>query len=112
MKQAILVRTDLKMKKGKIAAQSCHASLASFLKSEEKDRNRWIEEGMKKVVLKVKDEKELSGFFNKAKKAKLPCEIIIDKGLTQVKSGTKTSVGIGPAPDRKIDSITGKLKLL
>lgn len=112
MKQAIIIRTDLKMGKGKIAAQSSHASLDSFLKSSTTIRNEWLEEGMKKVVLKVKNEKELIDIFETAKKAKLPCSLIIDRGLTQISEGSKTAVGIGPAEDEKIDKITGHLKLL
>jgi len=112
MKQAILVRTDLKMGKGKIAAQSAHASFAAFLKSNKKNREKWMKEGMKKVVLKVANERELRKFYRDAKKDKLPCEFIRDAGLTQTKPGTITALGIGPANDKKIDKITGKLKLL
>jgi len=112
MKQAILIRTDLKMDKGKIASQSAHASISAFLKSEEVDSRIWIREGMKKIVLKVASEKELKEFFKLAKKEKLPCELIMDRGLTQIKPGTITALGIGPAENKKIDKITGKLKLL
>jgi len=112
MKQAILVRTDLKMGKGKIAAQSAHASFAAFLKSNKRSREKWMKEGMKKVVLKVSSEKELKKFYRLAKKEKLPCNFIRDAGLTQIKTGTITALGIGPGNDKKIDKITGKLKLL
>jgi len=112
MKQAILVRTDLKMGKGKIATQCAHASIAAFLKSDKKDREMWISKGMKKVVLKVSGEKELMNLYKLAKKEKLPSEIISDAGLTQIEPGTVTALGIGPANDEKIDKITGKLKLL
>jgi peptidyl-tRNA hydrolase, PTH2 family len=112
MKQAILLRSDLKMGKGKLCSQACHASLAAFLKSDDKVRDRWLREGMKKVVLKVASEKELREFYREAKKEKLPCELISDAGLTQLEEGTVTSLGIGPESDSKIDKITGKLKLL
>ena len=112
MKQAIIMRTDLKMGKGKLCSQSCHASIAAFLKSDKKDREMWISKGMKKVVLKVSSEKELMSLYKLAKKEKLPCEIISDAGLTQLELGTVTALGIGPADDKKIDKITGKLKLL
>lgn len=110
MKQAIVVRTDIKMKKGKIASQVSHASLAAFFDS--KNPEEWIKTGMKKVVLKVSSEEELVDLYKKARKEKLPCELISDKGLTQVKPGSITTLGIGPAEDKKIDKITGKLKLL
>lgn len=112
MKQVIVIRTDLKMGKGKIAAQAAHASVAAFLSAKQADRDLWLDEGMKKAVLKVSNEKELSNIFKLAKKNKLPAELITDAGLTQIKTGTHTSVGIGPASESKIDRITGKLKLL
>jgi len=111
-KQAIVVRTDLKMGKGKLVSQCSHASVATFLQAKEVDRNKWIISGMKKIVLKVSSEKELKDLFKKAKEEKLPCELIADRGLTQLKAGTITALGIGPAPDSKVDKITGKLKLL
>jgi len=112
MKQAIIIRKDIKMGKGKLCSQSAHASILAYLKAKETYRKKWLKEGMKKIVLKVSSEKELIELYKLAKKEELPCELIIDKGLTQVKSGTITALGIGPADDRKIDKITGKLKLL
>ena len=58
-KQVILVRQDLKLSKGKLAAQASHASVESVLKSHKDDTTKWRKQGMKKSVLKVKDEKEL-----------------------------------------------------
>jgi len=112
MKQTIIVRTDLKMDKGKIASQVAHASIAAFLKTDKKDREEWINRGMKKIILKVSSEKELKDFYRVAKKEKLPCELIKDAGLTQIETGTVTALGIGPADDKEIDRVTGKLKLL
>jgi len=112
MKQVIVVRSDLKMGKGKLAAQVAHASIASFLKANFLVKRKWLKEGMKKIVLKVNSEKELLEIYEKAKNAKLPCEIIRDAGHTQLEPGTITALGIGPAEDEKIDKITGNLKLL
>ena len=112
MKQAIVIRTELNMGKGKIAAESAHASLAAFLNSDEKSREKWMESGAKKVVLKVKSAKELRKLYATAKKLGLPCVLISDKGLTQIKPGEITAVGVGPAQDKEVDKITGKLKLL
>lgn len=67
---------------------------------------------MKKIVLKVGSEKELVSVFQKLKKEKLPAELIADRGLTQISPGTKTAVGCGPIEEKKIDRITGKMKLL
>lgn len=112
MKQAIVVRFDLKMGRGKIASQSAHASIAALRKVSEEDADAWESEGMKKVVLKVSSEKELLKIFEDARKAKLPVAIIKDAGLTQIEPGSPTAVGIGPAEDGDVDKITGKLKLL
>jgi PTH2 family peptidyl-tRNA hydrolase len=112
MKQAIIIRKDLKMGKGKQISQACHASISSYLKARKSDKEEWIRSGMKKVVLKVDDLKELKNIHKLAKSNKLPCELIRDAGLTQVKPRTTTALGIGPASDKKINKITSKLKLL
>ena len=56
MKQVILVRQDLKMDKGKLATQCAHASVDAVLASSREKVDAWRDEGMKKVVVKVKDE--------------------------------------------------------
>lgn len=112
LKQVIIIRSDLKMGKGKLAAEAAHASIAAFLKTNEEERREWVESGMKKIVLKVGSEKELVSVFQKLKKEKLPAELIADRGLTQISPGTKTAVGCGPIEEKKIDGITGKMKLL
>lgn len=112
MKQAIVVRTDLNMSKGKLAAQAAHASLEAYKKSSKNAKDEWESEGQKKVVLKVSGEKELVEIFMSAKKGKLPAALIRDAGKTQLLPGTATCVGIGPAEDVSIDKIAGKLKLL
>jgi PTH2 family peptidyl-tRNA hydrolase len=115
MKQAIVVRSDIKMGKGKLAAQVAHASLSAAEDASTKRYNwyhRWREEGQAKIVLKVSSESELQELFRKAKSSKLPAAIVQDKGLTQLEPGTVTCLGIGPAPEEDLDRITGKLKLL
>ncbi len=107
-----MVRTDLHLGKGKLAAQVAHASVESYLRTPEKDQKRWLHENQKKVVLKVKDEKRLLEIYGKAQRAGLPSTLIRDAGLTQIPPGTKTAVGIGPAEEEKIDTITGQLSLL
>ncbi len=67
---------------------------------------------MPKIVLKVKDEKELLLYFQQAKDAGLVTCVISDAGKTVIAPGTKTCVGIGPDTQEKIDKITGKLPLL
>jgi len=115
MKQAIVVRTDLRMGKGKVAAQVAHASLSAADAARERRGawyEGWREEGQAKIVLKVESEAALNELFRKAKSAGLPASLVEDRGLTQVEPGTVTCLGIGPGPDAVIDGITGKLRLL
>lgn len=114
IKQVIVVRKDLGMKTGKIAAQASHASIEALEKAKKKNKQiarEWRESGMEKVVLKVNSERELLELFEAAKR-ELPCALIRDAGRTQVKTGSITCIGIGPAKEEKIDKFTGKLKLL
>ena len=112
LKQVIILRTDLEIGKGKLAAQASHAAIESAYHSDQKVVQKWRESGAKKVVLKVESETDLIKIHKLATKAKLVSVLISDAGLTQLKPGTKTAVGIGPDAEAKIDKITGKLKLL
>jgi len=111
-KQVILVREDLKLPKGKMAAQVAHASLDAVMKSDRKIVEQWRSEGAGKIVLKVKDEKELFKFKQMAEDAGLKTALIKDAGHTVVEPGTITCLGIGPDSAEKIDRITGKLKMV
>jgi len=111
-KQVILVREDLKLPKGKLAAQSSHASVDATLKSDKKMVAEWKADGGKKVILKVKDERELFHYKELAEDNGLKTSLVIDAGHTVVEPGTITCLGIGPDEDWKIDEITGKLKMV
>src|SRR3989338_8116231 len=111
-KQVILVREDLNLPKGKLAAQSSHASVDAALKSDRKLIELWRKYGAKKVVLKVKSEKELFEYKQLADDAGLKTALIIDAGHTVLEPGTITCLGIGPDEEEKIDRITGKLKMM
>ncbi|HUI23725.1 MAG TPA: peptidyl-tRNA hydrolase Pth2 [Nitrososphaerales archaeon] len=115
MKQAIVVRTDLKMGKGKVAAQVAHASLSAADAARERKAGwyeDWKDGGQAKIVLRVESEEALNELFRKARSAGLPASLVEDRGLTQVEPGSVTCLGIGPGPDAAIDEITGKLRLL
>ncbi len=115
LKQVILIRQDLKLPKGKAAAQAAHASVESALLTLKKDKElvkRWRAQGMKKVVLKVKDEKELLKYLQSAKDNNLITSLITDAGRTIVEPGTKTALGIGPDFEEEIDKVTGSLTIL
>lgn len=111
-KQVIVIRSDLKMSKGKVAAQSAHATVSALDKADKKITSVWKREGQKKIVIKVKGEKELLEIANKAKNLKLPYSVISDAGLTELVPGTLTALAIGPDKEEKINKVTGSLPLL
>lgn len=111
-KQVILVRDDLKLPKGKLAAQCSHASVDAVMKSDRKIVDLWKREDGKKIVLKVRDEKELFKYKQIAEDAGLKTALITDAGHTVVEPGTITCLGIGPDEEEKIDKISGKLRMM
>jgi peptidyl-tRNA hydrolase, PTH2 family len=112
-KLAIVVRTDLGMGRGKIAAQVAHAAVAAVLAGlGGADLAAWLQEGQPKVVLKVADGAQLQDVVRQALAARLPAELICDAGRTQVSAGTQTCCALGPADSERIDEVTGDLSLL
>ena len=133
VKQVIVVRRDLKMRKGKIAAQSSHASMKVFFDRIEEiypdgrihkpntmvigditsEMKEWIEGIFTKVVVGCDSEKELYQLKTKAESMNCPVALVIDNGLT-VFDGVKTPtcIAVGPAKNEVVDEITGHLKLL
>ncbi|MEM2342009.1 MAG: peptidyl-tRNA hydrolase Pth2 [Candidatus Bathyarchaeia archaeon] len=113
-KQAIILRSDLKMSPGKAAVQASHAAISSAEEARRKNYSwwmGWIEEGQCKIVLKVNSETELLSLEKKAKDLGLPTALISDAGLTEIEPGTITVLGIGPAPSNLVDKVTGNLPL-
>lgn len=112
-KLTLVVRSDLGMGRGKIAAQAAHAAVAAALVSLGTPIfNAWLRDGQPKVVLRADGEAELHAIAGQAAEAGLPVQVIHDAGRTQVAEGTPTCCAIGPAADTAIDAITGKLSLL
>jgi len=114
MKQVIVIRNDLKLGKGKIAVQVAHASLSSAeicKKNHPSIYKEWLEEGQKKIVLKIENKEKLLELYERIKE-EIPAVLIRDAGMTQVPPGTITCMGIGPWKDEEIDRYTGELKLL
>ena len=115
IKQAIIVRNDLKMGKGKIAVQVAHASLSSAEIVKKHDHNifkKWTLNGQAKIALKVQSLEELLEIYNLTKKKNIHCYLVQDKGLTQIEEGTVTCLGIGPTLTKDMNEITKELKLL
>lgn len=114
IKQVIVVRTDLGMGKGKIAAQVGHACVLGaehVRKTNPEWFNKWWM-GQEKVVVKVDGIKELDEVKRAAIDLGLPWSEVTDAGHTQIAPGTTTCISIGPAPEELVDKITGDLKLL
>jgi peptidyl-tRNA hydrolase len=122
-KQVIVVRRDLDMPAGKMAAQVAHASMA-FLTNRLRQASGefreiwidpemlpWIEGSFTKVVLMVPGETELLDIHNKALTSGCRSVLITDEGRTVFDEPTNTCVGIGPNSLEKINAITGHLRL-
>ncbi len=118
-KQVLVYRRDLKMRKGKIAAQCAHASMAVFFRRDEGEIDRlsigldgpmaaWAKGRFGKVVLSVEDEAALVRIHELAANQGLPTALITDAGKTEFHGvPTRTTVAVGPAADVEIDAITG-----
>ncbi|MGM5482810.1 MAG: peptidyl-tRNA hydrolase Pth2 [Nanobdellota archaeon] len=112
LKQVILIRHDLKLPKGKMAAQAAHAAVEAVLKSDKDKVKNWRLHGSKKVTLKVNSKEELYKYAQKAKDESLATAIITDAGRTVIEPGTVTCAAIGPEKEEDIDSITKDLKMI
>ena len=129
-KQVIVIRKDLNMRKGKIAAQAAHASLAVFtnkakLKTKKKNGDRiisfkvdtdaeldWFQHSFTKICVYVNSEEELIQVHEEAKKKGILTSLIKDSGTTEFNDvPTYTAVAVGPDASDKIDLITGYLPL-
>jgi PTH2 family peptidyl-tRNA hydrolase len=112
-KLAVVVRTDLGMGRGKIAAQVAHAAVGAVLANPGGDDVRaWLRDGQPKVVLKVTSAGQLQDVVRRGRAAGLPVELVNDAGRTQVTPGTVTCCALGPADSGRIDAVTGDLALL
>lgn len=128
IKQVIVMRKDLNMRKGKMVAQGAHASvnvLLEFWKIEKcliskkidyrsfEAMNNWLVSGSKKICLGVNSEKELIEIYKKSEAEGIICSLVQDSGLTEFNNiPTLTCCAIGPFFDDEIDKIAGSLSLL
>ncbi|KAM3959503.1 peptidyl-tRNA hydrolase 2, mitochondrial [Aphomia sociella] len=114
-KVVLVVRTDLNMSKGKIAAQCGHAAVGVFDKAQKKDPEGlklWQMTGQAKVALKTDSIDEIKQIADNAKKMGLITSLVRDAGRTQIAPNSITVLGVGPAPKDIVDKVTGHLKLL
>lgn len=113
-KMALVVRTDLGMTKGKVAAQCAHAAIMCYKKSVKeapKAVTQWEMFGQTKVTLKAENEDVMMELVKRARARGIVACLVHDAGHTQVAAGSATVLGIGPAPAELVDKVTGHLKL-
>ncbi|KAL3475662.1 peptidyl-tRNA hydrolase PTH2-domain-containing protein [Aspergillus californicus] len=116
VKLVLVVRTDLGMTKGKIAAQCSHATLACYKylvahSSSSQILRRWESQGQAKIALQTKSEEEMELLQAQAISLGLCARVIQDAGRTQIASGSRTVLGV-LGPKSVVDTVTGHLKLL
>lgn len=137
IKQVIVMRNDLGMRKGKMIAQGSHASIAFLTRRLMKEPGwarmirgnevrgykgeaflteaevEWLNSSFAKVCVRVNSEEELLEIHKKAKDAGLEVHLITDSGKTEFHGEpTNTCLAIGPDYADRIDPITGELQLL
>lgn len=114
-KMVLCVNMELKMEKGKIAAQCGHATLGAYkqsLKRAPAKVDAWETFGQAKIALKCPDEDCMLALQEEAKKQGVVTYLVRDAGRTQIAPGSKTVLAMGPDEKETIDRITGTLKLL
>ncbi|KAJ5217034.1 peptidyl-tRNA hydrolase 2 [Penicillium chermesinum] len=116
VKLVLVVRTDLGMTKGKIAAQASHATLAcyKYFLAHAPDSpilRQWEHGGQAKIAVQTKSEDELLTLQAQAMSLGLCARVIQDAGRTQIASGSRTVLGV-LGPKSVVDGVTGHLKLL
>ena len=141
VKQVIVMRDDLNMRKGKMIAQGAHASMKSLIdggqKSSKPERyethngmstthrrhfieielngptKEWLDGSFAKICVRVSSEDALLAIDSKARRAGIQVALIQDAGKTEFHNvPTYTCLALGPDDSDKIDKITGELKLL
>lgn len=113
-KMILVVRNDLKMGKGKVAAQCSHAAVAAYKQVQRRNPEllkQWEYCGQPKVVVKAPNEDTLINLLSQAREVGLTVSLIQDAGRTQIAPGSRTVLGVGPGPADLIDRVTGDLKL-
>lgn len=126
VKQVIVVRKDLQMRKGKLAAQVAHASMKFLIDNNEADRGdelnvklsndeaTWLMSGsFTKVVVGCDSEGALRDLIFQAELADIEVHPIVDAGRTEFNNvPTLTCAAFGPCSAVELDRITGTLKLM
>lgn len=135
-KMMIVMRRDLKMRKGKIAAQAGHACIEAVLMALRKEDRMndleltsdgmvlktegreptplsdWFSYGCAKVCVYVDSEEALCEIAEKAREKGILASVITDAGMTEFHGvPTKTCLALEPLPTEIADGLTGALPL-
>lgn len=122
IKQVIVIRRDLKMRRGKECSQTAHAAMMWLSERLQKclygkvilskEEMEWMSGTFTKITLQVDSEEALLEIFNNAKVKGLTAYLVTDSGKTEFNGVlTLTCLCIGPNQSETIDEITGHLKL-
>jgi len=113
-KMVLVLRGELRLTAGKAAVQAAHAAvmLVRFLeKKNPESLDQWLAQGQKKIALVVPTLTDLESLERAARARGIPALWVEDAGFTEVPPGTRTCLGLGPAPESELDPITGQLDL-
>jgi PTH2 family peptidyl-tRNA hydrolase len=111
----LVLRGELRLTAGKAAVQAAHAAVMLVRLAEKRDPDvleRWLDQGQRKIALVVPTLAELETLERGARARGIPSLWVEDAGFTEVPPGTRTCLGLGPAPDAELDPLTGQLELL
>jgi peptidyl-tRNA hydrolase, PTH2 family len=125
VKQVIVIRRDLRMRRGKEIAQGAHASMmwlsdrlnwtsawgeaqANFTPAE----YDWLHNSFRKITCQVESEDEIFDLHRKARDSHLLANVVLDAGDTEFGGmPTVTAIAIGPDYEDRVDQVTGGLAL-
>ena len=123
-KQVIVIRKDLKMRRGKEIAQGAHAAMAWLTDKVRLTFNTganfemteweqiWLAGPFTKVVVQVNSEIHIRQLYQRARELGIPAYLITDAGLTEFQGQpTITALSVGPDDAGLIDEVTGELEL-
>ena len=114
-KMVLVLRGELRLTAGKAAVQAAHGAVMLVRLAEKRDPDglaRWLEQGQRKIALVVPTLTELETLERAARVKGVPVLWVEDAGFTEVPPGTRTCLGLGPAPDVDLDPLSGQLDRL
>mmetsp|Transcript_20959 Transcript_20959/g.44041 ORF Transcript_20959/g.44041 Transcript_20959/m.44041 type:complete len:195 (+) Transcript_20959:75-659(+) len=114
-KMVLCINQELGMGKGKIAAQCGHAAVGCYKRASKicpGGLSAWERTGCAKIAVKCPSEEEMNNISRKAAEKGIPMYLVEDAGRTQIAAGSRTVLGLGPAPVREFEGVTSHLKLM